>query len=163
MLTEIKHPDSASEIAALHADIFPPEQAWSAADFVTLLTENSTEILGLRNGSKLAAIAVFQLIQPQAELLTFGVGTSWQRQGFAQALLDQSMRHLARLKIEQVILDVAADNTAAISLYAQFGFTEDGRRQNYYRRRDTTAIDAILMSKNIFNSLLSSVDRQTRI
>lgn len=155
MLTEIQHPDHAGEIAALHAGIFPPDQAWSAADFAALLNQKTTKLLGLRKESELIAIAVFQLIPPQAELLTFGVARAWQRQGLAQSLLTHSMAHLARLEIEQLFLDVAADNTAAISLYASLGFTTDGCRKNYYRRVGASDVDAILMSKNIFNSLLS--------
>jgi ribosomal-protein-alanine N-acetyltransferase len=42
---------------------------------------------------------------------------------------------------------VAAENDAAQALYALCGYTLAGERSGYYRRKDGSRIDAVLMRK----------------
>jgi ribosomal-protein-alanine N-acetyltransferase len=44
-------------------------------------------------------------------------------------------------------LEVAADNAAALALYDGAGYRRTGLRRGYYRRGDSTPIDAVLMAK----------------
>jgi len=47
---------------------------------------------------------------------------------------------------EQVQLEVASENSAAIALYNSFGFAEVGRREGYYR---DPLDDAVLMNFDV--------------
>ena len=65
--------------------------------------------------------------RPHADLEKVAVRADHQRRGLGRwlttALVDQARRH----QIEQLTLDLRADNTAAISLYGSLGFREYGR------------------------------------
>ncbi len=71
------------------------------------------------------------------------VRPAFRRQGIADRLLDVFCRfgqaHLAFLTLE-----VRPSNTAAVALYEKHGFTEAGRRKNYY---ENPTEDALLLTK----------------
>jgi len=52
-----------------------------------------------------------------------------------------------------MFLEVRLSNAAAIGLYEKMGFTELGRRANYYKVRDKSAVDeredALIMAKDL--------------
>ncbi len=65
----------------------------------------------------------------EAEILTLAVAPPARRQGVARDLVTAVMAAVADLP---VFLEVAAENAPAQRLYAAAGFTECGRRRNYY-------------------------------
>ena len=80
----------------------------------------------------------------EAEILTLGVLPEMRRLGIGRALLDAVIAQAGRRHIGSVVLEVAADNAAARSLYGRAGFVRVGARPRYYRR-DRTAIDALIL------------------
>ena len=68
------------------------------------------------------------------------------RRGVASALLEYWFAHLPE-DTQRLLLEVRAGNTAAQALYAAHGFTDAGRRKNYYRTADGKTEDAVLMEK----------------
>jgi ribosomal-protein-alanine N-acetyltransferase len=80
----------------------------------------------------------------EAEILSLGVLPSYRRSGAATALVTSICLEAQRRGIERVVLEVAVDNTAARALYAACGFTEVGRRRNYYHRAGCF-IDALIL------------------
>ena len=50
------------------------------------------------------------------------VDPSARRRGFAQLLLDDAMRWMWRRDVSEIMVNTAADNHAALALYASFGF-----------------------------------------
>jgi [ribosomal protein S18]-alanine N-acetyltransferase len=126
-----------SELGALskvHAECFP-EDPWSVRDFM--------ELLAIRGASGHVAVAaaggieafMLDLIGAEdAEIMTIGVAPRARRRGLARALIDDVVRR-ARLKgARRLLLEVAADNEAAIALYTSAGFVLLGERPHYYRR-----------------------------
>ena len=51
-------------------------------------------------------------------------------------ILEKHLENLERKGARLVFLEVADDNAAALKLYGRAGFTEIGRRENYYQRPD---------------------------
>jgi [ribosomal protein S18]-alanine N-acetyltransferase len=86
-----------------------------------------------------------RLTVDEAEVLTLAVAPETRRQGIARELL-HAMCNEARLRGGRMMfLEVAVGNVAARDLYRRFGFTEAGRRRNYYVDKS----DALLLRMNI--------------
>lgn len=125
-----------SELGALvkvHAECFPVDP-WSVRDFM--------ELLAIRGASGHVAVSaessilafILDLIGPDdAEILTLGVAPPLRRHGYARMLIADLAKRARQRGAQRLILEVAADNQSAISLYASIGFILLGERPGYYR------------------------------
>lgn len=68
-----------------------------------------------------------------AELLKIAVSGSRSREGIGSMLMDAGLRLMAEAGAEEVLLEVAAANSAALAMYRGYGFTTLARRAKYYR------------------------------
>ncbi len=120
-------------LAQLHAACFP-EDPWDADAIRAIAT--MTGFFG-RIASRDEDHAGFSLalaLGDECEILALGVAPQHRRWGIGRALLDSLCREACRLGRRSVVLEVAADNIAARTLYASAGFRQVGCRRNYYRR-----------------------------
>lgn len=131
-------------LASLHAACFTTPRPWSAAEFSDLLTSRGVFLETSTHGALLGRV-----IADEAELLTVAVHPDARNQGEGRALLTAFLDRASALGAETAFLEVAADNTAAISLYRCSGFSESGRRPGYYRAPDGQTLDAIVMTRII--------------
>lgn len=115
---------------------------WPEAEFAALLKLPRT-ILVTRPG----AFALGQDLSGEAELLMLATSPERRRQGQARACLSDYESHATTRGATRFLLEVAADNDAALQLYCAAGYREDGRRKAYYPRKTGPKCDAILMSK----------------
>jgi len=130
------------DMALVHSAAFSQSRPWSAGEFSELMASKFTHVVGTKN-----AFALIQVIDTEAELLTIATHPSCQRRGLArQCMRDWQMR-AAALGAKRAFLEVAADNQAALSLYAEFGYERCGLRKGYYTSRDGQKADAILMER----------------
>ena len=83
-----------------------------------------------------------------ADIISLGTDPQAQRRGLASRLLNSVLRQLADRGVEEVILEVAVDNDAALALYSAAGFAEVARRRGYYQRAGD-AVDAVVMRRNL--------------
>ena len=67
-----------------------------------------------------------------ADILTLAVSPAARRQGWGAALLQHLIEVAHQWRCRSLMLEVAADNAAAQSLYRSFGFEELARRRHYY-------------------------------
>lgn len=118
---------------------------WSRGNFFDSFN-NGDELIGLRDQrGKLFAYFVLMYVVDEVHLLNIAVDQAYQRQGYARFLLNQ-LCELAREKgMGSVLLEVRVSNQAGLALYRQFGFTEIGRRKNYYPAQNQSREDAIVM------------------
>lgn len=128
-------------LAALEEACFA-EDAWSAAALRAELTRSFlvTDPAGL-------GYAIGLPILDECELLRIGVHPSAQGQGRGRALLD-AFHHMAQQQHGAVrtLLEVRADNHAAIRLYEGAGYILEGRRRGYYAHG---AVDALLYGRRL--------------
>ena len=136
----------AQGMAALHRVAFPEGDAWTRESFSDLLALPTTLALGIEAEIGLSAMIVLQVTADTADILTIGVVPHHRRRGLASNLLRAARTILGPRGVARLLLDVAADNSAAINFYKAQGFTQDNIRKSYYKRLDGSRIDAMLMS-----------------
>ena len=130
-------------MAALHARCFPDLRGWSAAEFAGLLADPTVIAATAPSGFALARVAA-----DEAELLTIAVDPDKRGTGQGRALLAEVLARAGARGAARIFLEVAANNHAALKLYAGAGFTACGRRRGYYRL-STGAVDALIMARDI--------------
>ena len=135
------------EMAAIHSAAFDRQRPWSAEEISELL--NSAFVFSVEATQDCFALG--RTIADEAELLTIATHPDAQRMGLAKACLTEFLTICREKQAQSVFLEVDAENLAAQSLYRRFGFSETGRRRNYYRLPSGDQSDAILMSLEIAN------------
>jgi ribosomal-protein-alanine N-acetyltransferase len=131
-------------LAAVHARAMDSGPAWGLADFAGLLASPGAFALGDARG-----IAVGRVAADEAELLTIAVVPEYRRAGLGRTLLAAFEARAAAAGAATAYLEVAADNAAAIAMYAARGYGETGRRRGYYRHPDGRRTDAITMARGL--------------
>lgn len=129
-------------MAALHAACFTVPRPWSTQEISDLLT--SPLVFALTES---AGFALGRAAADEAELLTLAVDPAKRRQGTGTRLLAAFLDTARERKAVRAFLEVAADNSPAIALYLQAGFTQCGRRRGYYRPVGGPPVDAVVMER----------------
>lgn len=84
----------------------------------------------------------------EGHILNLCVDPSVRRQGIARRLLQSVIELALQLEAATLFLEVRESNTAALALYADFGFNEIGIRRNYYPA-PVGREDAIMLVKQL--------------
>lgn len=93
----------------------------------------------------IVACCVVSRLFDEVEVLDVAVAPEWRRRGVGGSLLQQIFSAFPE-DVARVLLEVRASNRAGRALYHKLGFSEDGRRKNYYPKADGGREDALLMS-----------------
>jgi ribosomal-protein-alanine N-acetyltransferase len=97
---------------------------------------------------KIVAYGIMSSAVGEAHILNICVDVKVRRRGFGLAILEHLVELARHHKNEVCLLEVRPSNTAALSLYHNFGFNEVGTRKNYYpdgAQRE----DAIILALNL--------------
>lgn len=98
---------------------------------------------------RIVAQGVVMLVAGEASLLILTVSRNEQGKGFGAAMLNQLIDASAK-QAETLFLEVRESNKKAFSLYLKSGFSEIGRRKNYYpASKNHKAEDAIVMALDL--------------
>lgn len=73
------------------------------------------------------------------------VAAEWRGRGVGTALLRAALDWARQAGAHKVALQVWPHNAAALGLYRNFGFVEEGRLRRHYRRRNGELWDAVVM------------------
>ena len=85
-----------------------------------------------------------QTVMGETDMMNIAVHPNHRRCGIAEALVDALVAKLRTLDSHCLTLEVRASNAPAIALYDKLGFTQVGRRPNYYRNPKE---DALILRK----------------
>jgi ribosomal-protein-alanine N-acetyltransferase len=132
----------APAMAQAHATAF--DAPWSADEFASLL--DSPGVFGLLAGDAAPrGMVLCRIAADEAEVLTLAVDPQARRQGVARALVAAALGAARQAGATTAFLEVAADNAAAVGLYAGLGFRRAGLRRGYYDRGAAGTMDALVM------------------
>ncbi|WP_201620440.1 ribosomal protein S18-alanine N-acetyltransferase [Psychrobacter maritimus] len=130
-----------------------PHDAWTYQTLVEMLAQDSMHMLMVyeqedkADNNKVIGYCLYQVIFEQAEILRIGTHPDYQRQGIASQIFAQLNEELMSNQVESLLLEVRADNFAAIDLYEQQAFAVIHTRKNYYQVPHQPAVDALIMQR----------------
>jgi ribosomal-protein-alanine N-acetyltransferase len=89
------------------------------------------------------------VVADEAEILLVLTDPGHRRRGLARARLAEFEAAARQAGVGRVLLEVAADNTAARGLYDALGYRPFATRPRYYPRPTGPAVDAVLLEKHL--------------
>jgi tRNA threonylcarbamoyladenosine biosynthesis protein TsaB len=134
-------------IAELHAASF--DRPWTAKEWQTLMAMPGARASLAGRGAKPESVILIRQAAGEAEILTLCTAPDARRKGLAQELLASETARLRAEGTDSLFIEVAVSNEPALGLYRRAGFTEKGRRSNYYERPGGRHEDAIIMRKQL--------------
>lgn len=120
---------------------------WTPGNFADSL-EAGYQCWVMECGGVLAGYAVVMVAAEEAHLLNLSIAADWQRRGLGMTLLQFINRQSEDCGARTVFLEVRASNTAGRALYARDGYSEIGRRRDYYPSSGGRE-DAVSMEKKL--------------
>jgi ribosomal-protein-alanine acetyltransferase len=138
-------PEDAAAIAAVQQAAF--DDPWSTDSVARLLSGPANLSLLAETDGRVVGFLIGQCVIDTAEVLAVAVDGAFRRGGWGGALLTGFERVAAASGAERVILDVAADNAAALTLYLSRGYEIVARRDRYYATGRADPVDALVMVK----------------
>lgn len=140
-------PAQAAVLAALHAEAFPPHDAWPAEGLAKLLPAPGVAgRLALDSAGRPQGFVLWRVAADEAEILTLAVRPQARRQGIARALMAQAAAEAGSAGAVRLFLEVSVENAGARALYAAQGFSETGRRPAYFPQPGGPPVDALVLS-----------------
>lgn len=121
--------------------------AWTVESIKAWLDCDSNQAMLLVENSMIIGYCLYNQVFDEAEIIRLAVEPTVQQRGLASKLLKQLFSNLRKKLVINVLLEVRVDNKAAIKLYEKHGFKNIHSRKGYYRNRDGTTMDALVMQK----------------
>lgn len=141
-------PGEAARLVEIELAAYGHERTpWKVEDFVELGTRETVAIFAdpeLQRG-----LVIVQCAADEAEILSIAVVPSAQRQGLGQSLLNAAHAFARTAGAEELFLEVAKDNLAALHLYTGSDYRQAGVRRGYYARPGRPRVDAMLMRRKL--------------
>ena len=133
-----------------------PEDAWSSASMAAELSGNHTYYLGIFYPELIGYAGLSTSVGSfSSDIQTIGVAIEKRGQGLGRKLMEQLIAKAKELGSEQVMLEVRADNQAAIALYLDLGFVQIDVRKRYYQ---PAGIDALIMRLAIKQPIVLGIE-----
>lgn len=133
-----------SDIEHIHAIEQQSIFSWSYDQFVSEVSREFSIFIAALEEERISGYILAWITGDQAEIHSFAVSEESSRRGIGQKLLESLAAEAAERGCGSILLEVRSRNIAAVSFYRKNGFTETGRRKNYYPDDD-----ALLMEKKI--------------
>ena len=142
MIIEKMNPSHVAQIAQLEKICF--SAPWSEKSIDSELQNKLALWLVAMEEETVAGYIGSQTVMDETDMMNAAVHPDFRRQGIAEALVNTLVEQLKEMGSHCLTLEVRASNTPAIALYEKLGFSEIGRRRNYYRNPRE---DALILRK----------------
>jgi ribosomal-protein-alanine N-acetyltransferase len=136
-------------IMAVMRDAFDPRfgEAWSTSQLAGSLAIPGTWAMVAETGGAVIGFSLTRLILDSAELLLVAVAGDRRGSGCGAQLMDAAQQTATARGACEMFLEVRDGNQPALALYRKSGFSEIGRRKDYYSGATTERFDAITMRR----------------
>ena len=131
-----------SAVAALETICF--SDPWSENSVSSELKNKLSLWLVAEENGTVAGYIGSQTCGEESDVMNVAVHPDFRRRGIAEALVNALVADLKAIGSHCLTLEVRASNVPAIALYEKMGFSEIGRRKNYYRNPRE---DALILRK----------------
>ena len=131
-----------SSVAELEKICF--SDPWSETSVASELKNKLALWLVAEEEDAVAGYIGSQTCGDESDVMNVAVHPDFRRRGIAETLVNALVEELKGIESHCLTLEVRASNVPAISLYEKLGFSEVGRRKNYYRNPKE---DALIMRK----------------
>lgn len=119
-----------SQVAALEKLCFP--DPWSERSVASELDNPLSLWLVATEGERVLGYVGSQSVLDEADMMNVAVHPDARRRGLARSLVEALIEQLKDREVRMLTLEVRASNEPAKALYETMGFTQVGRRKNYY-------------------------------
>jgi [ribosomal protein S18]-alanine N-acetyltransferase len=130
------------QMAELHLATRDNARVWSAQEYHTLINDPLATLFSGETG-----FALGRVVQNEAELLMIIVQPNQQSRGYGRAYLTGFEIECRKRGAKNCLLEVAANNNAAKSLYWSSGYEQTGIRKLYYHLDNNQRLDALILRK----------------
>ena len=130
-------------VAALERQCF--STPWSEESIRAELKNEQAHLWTLSVCRDVVGYIGLHLVLDEASVTNLAVAPAFRRKGYGKALLQTAVAFCEEQCCAFLTLEVRAGNTGAIALYSAMGFTERGRRKNYYQQPTE---DALLLTRD---------------
>lgn len=117
---------------------------WSERSIASELENPLSHWLVAMDGEKLVGYVGSQTVLGETDMMNVAVCPDYRRQGIAEGLILALTADLKARESHCLTLEVRDSNVSARALYEKLGFSEIGRRKNYYRNPKE---DALILRK----------------
>lgn len=142
MILEKMHSAHVAQITELEKICF--SDPWSEKSIASELDNKLAFWLVATEGERVAGYIGSQTVMDETDMMNVAVHPDFRRRGIAEALVNGLVDALKTQGSHCLTLEVRASNAPAIALYEKLGFSEIGRRKNYYRNPRE---DALILRK----------------
>ena len=142
MTIEKMNAGQVAQIADLEKICF--SDPWSENSIAFELENKLAHWLVAQEGEMVAGYIGSQTVLGETDMMNVAVHPDFRRRGIAEALVKRLVEDLKAMESHCLTLEVRASNAPAIALYEKLGFSQIGRRKNYYRNPRE---DALILRK----------------
>ena len=142
MILEKMNASHVAQIAQLEKICF--SDPWSERSVASELENKLSCWLVAMEEEQVAGYIGSQTVCGETDMMNVAVHPDHRRKGIAEALILALTAELKTMESHCLTLEVRASNIPAIALYEKLGFSEIGRRKNYYRNPRE---DALILRK----------------
>ena len=135
-------PNDATAISDIEDISFP--DGWDRKDVLSYITSDTGMCFTALDNGRPIAYLLGRLIAPEGEIYRIAVLPEHRRRGVAYRLLSYALKTERGRGLECVFLEVREGNLAARGLYRSYGFSEYGKRKNYYKNPTEDAVVMVL-------------------
>ena len=123
-------------------------EAWTRSQLAGILPMGGVTLMLARDSGETLGFSLFRTVADESELLLIAVLPTHHRRGVGRLLLHHFNERARNDRVARVHLEVR-DGNPAVTMYQVAGFSQVGRRRNYYHARNGQRFDAITLSKQI--------------
>ena len=123
----------------------PEAASWSADEFRIALQGDLSARVAEEEGI-VCGLVVFRTMADEAEILNLAVDSTRRRRGIGSQLMKDALATCKTAGVKRIFLEVRDSNQTAQNFYLRMGFTEVGRRREYYSR---PLEDALVLARTV--------------